>query len=349
MFLTGREIIAAVKKASTWREAVTVGEGDGLLITREALGAKAPEFVADDSLGLSDPVSLMKAKEKVEGSIEGYLRYEGLDLLFALALGSSSDPQQIDSSSAYSHLYQASDSIKGLFATLVIKKSQTPKGVWEIPSAKITGFTISGEVGELAKVSFDLLGNKIETENPVNSDSSLSAVTYKGKGLVCQVNEKARVRMNKTEDEALDDDDRIFPSSFEITFKRPFRENYELGYTDMSEPVQDDFTEATIRLTFDKYNIDTFMSAIESQEAYKMDFLFEGPLIPGTSVKYQLKIEIPKVVWTSGSADVDSPGLISHVAEGRMIKPESAPSGMETSSVIGVQIVNTLSTNPLSG
>ena len=346
-FITGREIVCGAKKASTWRQAVSLGSGDGVLITKESLGAKAPDFVVDDSLGNMEPLGIYKSREKVEGNIEGYLRFEGLDLLLALALGNAGDPEQVvGGEPAYSNTYSYASNIAGLFATLAVKKANTSKGIWEIPSAKITGFTISGSVGELATIAFDIMGNKIEIENPVNTD--LSSVTYVGKSAVCRMDTDFKIRMNQFSAAALSDSDKIFPSSFELTFRRPFRDNYELGYTDMSEPTQDGFTETTIRLTFDKYNLDTFMSAIENGGKFKMDITFIGDVISGSSSNYTLRIDIPLVEWTSGSADVDGPGLISHVVEGRMMKVDSPPDGMSINGPIGIYVINTRDTNPLA-
>jgi len=348
-WITGREIILAVKKASTWRSAVTVGAGDGLLITRESIGAKAPGFVDDVSLGQPDISRIVQVTESVTGaSIDGFLRYEGWDVLLALVLGSAGTPVN-EEGTAYSNTYNAAQSLAGLFATLAIKKANTAKGIWEIPSAKITGFKISGRIGELVQVTVNLMGNKIEIANPQNT--SLASVTYQSgldEDTVVRMDTQFKVRMNAQGGSALSDSDKLYPSEFELIYERPFKEQFEAGFRDMSEPVQSDFATGTIRLTFDKYNLDDFTSAIAGDVDQKMDLTFIGPTITGTT-NYTFRVDLPKITWRSASADVTGPGLIRHVVEGRLLRVDSAPEGM--SGVLGpvsIYVVNKRDQSPLA-
>ena len=146
--ITGREIVLGLKKASTWRTAVSLGANDGVLITSEAIGPKAPNFVDDDSLGQADICATHKVSESMTGaSITGRLRFEGWDVLLALALGTAGTPS-LEEGTAYSNTYKVADNIDGLFATLGLKKAATTKGIWELPSVKVSGFSISGRIGE---------------------------------------------------------------------------------------------------------------------------------------------------------------------------------------------------------
>jgi len=345
-FVTGREIIAGLKKASTWRTAVSLGSNDGLLILSEAIGAKAPTYVPDDSLGQSDIMDYYKVNEAITGAnITGYLRYDMWDVALALALGEAGTPTQVDGD-AYSNTYKPADNIDGYFATFAIKKANTTKGIWEIPSAKITGFTITARIGELARITVNMMGNKIETESPTNT--SLSSVTYRDRGNVCRMDTSFKIRMNSQSGSALADTDKIYPFGFTLTYNRPFQENFEASYTDMSEPVQNGFAEATLELNFDKYNLDTFMSAIENETDYKMDIVFEGETISG-STNYTFRIDIPKITWVTGEAPVGGPGTISHTVTGRLQKVESAPTGM--TGVLGplaIYVVNKRTSDPLA-
>lgn len=347
-FITGREIIIGVAKASTWRTAVALGAGDGILIQSESMGAKAPNFVPDDSLGQADIKCLIKTNENQTGSLQGYLRLEGWDVMLALALGTAGTPTQI-SGTAYYNNYSPADAISGLFATLAIKKADTTKGIWEIPSMKVTGFTLSAEIGALAQITFNEMGNKIETENPVNTTVTLGNVTYPTGCRQAKMDDRFKMRMNDQTGGALSDSDQIYPSSFELTYNRPHDDNYQAGYDDMSEPVQSGFSEATVTLTFDKYNIDDFMTAISTNVDKKMDILFEGDLISGGGgERYQMLIQLPKITWSSGSADVGGAGTIPHVVEGTLLVPDTAPTGMTTVDPVNIYVQNTRTTDPLA-
>ena len=349
-YITGREVIIGAKKASgDWRTAEALGAGDGILITGESFGAKAPTMVDDDSLGQADIKNVYRTHEGLTGAgVDGYLRYEGWDVLLALALGTAGVPSQLDGT-AYYNTYSPADNINGLFATMAMKKAGTTHGIWEIPSAKIHGFTIRGEVGGLATISFNIMGNKIENYGVSVANQDIDNVTPPTYLHVAKMDSNTALRMNAQGGAALQDTDKIYPFSFEVTYNRPMAEQYEAGYDDMSEPVQDGFAEATIRMRFDKYNLDTFMDAIDQDTEYKMDILLKGLQIGATGHYYQMRINIPLVRWRSGSADVGGPGTIAHEVEGRLLAVDSAPTGMTgVTDPLAIHVINTRTTDPLA-
>lgn len=345
-FITGREIIMGAKLASSWRTAVSIGANDGVLITGESMGAKAPTMLPDDSLGRADIKEMIQTHESISGaSLNGYYRYEGWDVLLALALGTAGVPTQI-TGTAYQNSYTPADNIDGKFATLGIKKSATTHSIWEIPSAKVMGFTLSAEVGRLAQIVVNVMGNKIENDDPVNT--SLASVTYPDESNIAKMDSRTKVRMNTQSGGALADSDAIYPFSFELTYNRPFDEHFEAGYSDMSEPVQNGFAESRLRLRFDKYNLDDFMDAIADEEAKKLDILLEGAAITG-GTRYQLRIDIPKLIVLSAGADVGSAGTIPHVVEARPLAVNTAPTGMSgVLDPLRLYVQNTRSSDPLA-
>ena len=348
-WITGRETILGMKKSTVWRSAETLGAGDGLLITRESIGPKAPTFVDDNSLGQADISRGIKVTEAVtNASVEGFLRYEGWDVFLALALGSAGTPSNVEGT-AYSNTYNVAENLDGLFATMAMKKSNTAKGIWEIPSVKVTGFNIRGNVGGLVSVTVNFMGNKIEIANPQNT--SLASVTYPSamiKDTVLRMDTQFKIRMNARGGSALADTDKLYPSEFELVYERPFDEQFEAGYSDMSEPVQSGFATGTIKLTFDKYNLDDFTSAIAGDADQKMDLTFTGPIISGAT-PYTFRLDLPKIIWQSVSADVNGPGLIKQVAEGKLLRADSAPEGMpDILGPLSIYVVNERDLSPLA-
>lgn len=343
-WITGREIVAAAKHASAWRTAVALGAGDGVLITSESGFTKAPQYKDDDSLGNPDILETYKMLESLSGpSLSGYLRYESWDVLLAHALGTAGTPTQVEST-AYYNTYSPADNIAGKFVTLAMKKSATTHNIWEIPSAKVTGFTISGRVGEFQTISINLMGNKLENQSAVNT--SLSSVTYPTKQNLIKFDTRTKFRMNTQSGDALSDSDIIYPMSYEITYQRPHQENFEAMYADASEPVQSGFATATIKLGFDKYSSDTFMDSIAADTEKKMDVLFEGDIIAG-STRYTLRFDLPKIRWQTGEAPVSGPGTIPHNLTGRLLGVSSAPTGMTgVTDPLSMYVVNTRTTDP---
>ena len=85
---SGTELRAAIKRASIWGTAVECGAGSGVLVLPSDI-KKTRESLIEDSLGTYFPNSSDPGPIKVEGELKAYLRYDGLDLLIALAMGAT--------------------------------------------------------------------------------------------------------------------------------------------------------------------------------------------------------------------------------------------------------------------
>jgi len=358
--ISGREFVMAAKKASTWRTAVACGADDGVLITSESLGDKAPKMLPDDSMGNDDIMEIYQVSESINGaSIEGYLRYEGWDVLIALALGTAGVPSS-EGSNVYSNAYYPASNIDDLFASIAMRKgsaTMTSHNIWEVPSASISGFTISANIGELAKITVNFSGNKIETESAVNTHSTMiNNVTYPTSSNIARMDSSFKIRMNDQGGAALDDDDKIYPMGFTLTYNRPLSEDYSAGYEDMDQPMQDGFAEASIELNYDKFNIESFMdtlAAAEDDADYfnKMDITFSGKEAgdTGSAMNYEMVISIPKVKWETGGAPAGGPGKISHNVKGSCMAVSAAPTGMTAMTTpIYIAVQNERSTDPLA-
>lgn len=356
-WLTGREVKMALKKATTWRTAVECGAEDGILITSEDIGAKDPTYVDDDSLGRADVMCTVKVMEGITGrGFEGYLRYENWDLALALILGTAGTPvAQEATSTAYANVYYCADNLADIFGTLAMEKAQTTYGVWEVPSAKLHGFTISGTVGELAKVEVELAGNKIENQSAINTSTTMANVTYPIECGIAKMDANFYVWMNAQDGAALQSSDAIYPHSFSVKYSRPVDEPYGAGNIDMDEPAQDGFAEAMLEMSFDKYNMDTYMDAIEADSEFKMIIGFEGEDIV-TGEPYKFEIYLPRIQFRTAESPVSGPGKIPHNVTGKLMAVTTAPTGMESTDDIGIdvvdpvaiRVVNTVDTSPLA-
>lgn len=89
MSATGSEIKFAAKKADVWGTPVAVGANNGFLI-RPSTFKKQQPFNVDDSLGLGWPSDGDLGEIKVDGDVVGYMRFDSLDLMIAMAMGGHS-------------------------------------------------------------------------------------------------------------------------------------------------------------------------------------------------------------------------------------------------------------------
>lgn len=350
-WISGREAKMALKKGTTWRTAVAVGAGDGVYIVSESFGDKAPKMLDDDSLGQYDVSEVYRMSEALTGSsFEAYARFQGLDVALALVLGTAGTPTD-EGSSVYSNVYYPANNIDDLFATIVMKKANTTEGIWEIPSAKLHGFNLSAKIGELSKYVFNFAGNKIETDATarVNNSTTLAAVTYPTTAAgqtksIMRMDSNFAIWMNAQSGVALSSSDAIYPLGFELVYNRPMDEPYSAGNFTMDEPQQDGFAEATLTLNFDKYNLDTFMQAIEDETDMKCLIKFVGGEAgtTGSGSNFFHHIYMPSIKIMTGAAPVSGPGKVGHTVTCRLMAASSAPLGMTSSDAVGIDVTTPL-------
>lgn len=89
MSATGAEIKFGARKAAVWGTPVALGANTGFLITPSDYKKDQP-FTVDDSLGLGWPTDGDLGEIKVDGNVKGYVRYDSLDLMIAMAMGAHS-------------------------------------------------------------------------------------------------------------------------------------------------------------------------------------------------------------------------------------------------------------------
>jgi len=345
--ITGREFLIGLKKASEWGTAVACGAGDGLLIKSESLKATI-EHLQDDSLGLpfiqrTDPGNIA-----VAGSIEAYLRYEGLDVAIALAMGTAGTPDDAGNG-AYSNEYVMADDLIGLFATIA-KKMKSDK-VHEFPSVKIHGFKISAEMNAPVIITLDCIANILELASVTNTTTTMGNLTYPDKGNRIIMNTSTTVRINDEDGAALDADDKIYPSGFELTFSRPVEGDQLGSASGVNEPAPSGIPEPPeLVMHFPRYD-DTNHQYFVDWDAFtrkKMDISFQGALIGGANY-YGFTINFPNLKVKDPEALVSSPGKIPATVPFICLGTDSAPTGMTgITKPFQLNIMNTRSTDPLA-
>ncbi|MDA8113873.1 MAG: hypothetical protein M0Z43_03975 [Acidithiobacillus sp.] len=153
---SGVNVKAAAALAGAWGTAVACGANSGILIKPHTL-KKTRQSLIDDSLGLYFPQNAVNAEIKCEGDIPSYLRYDGLDLLIALAMGATGgNPVQQGSTTAYAQAFPLSNTLDGYFATFIVNNQIN---IDEYTSVKLNGFKITGQVGKPLEIAFHAIAN----------------------------------------------------------------------------------------------------------------------------------------------------------------------------------------------
>lgn len=342
----GVNISAAIKKAAVWSTPVACGAGNGVLIQPPTMKLSRDDMV-DDSLGTYFAKAADMGQTAVGGvSIPAYLRYDSLDLLIGLAMGATGGaPVQQGATAAYAQSFTLADSLDGLFGTFAVNKD----GVYveELPSLKITGFTIKGEVGKPVQITFEGIANDKRYDSVTNTGASFANVTYtETENRVLY--RHCVMRMNAQSGGALAAGDKIYPSSFELSFKRAMSGVYGVsGFDTIDEPTNDGKPEVTLRLEFPRDTAATLMTDFAAGNAKKMDIVFTGGLIADTYYR-TFKMEFPNLHIKDADAPVVQ-GIIKQTVDFDCLGCAAAPTGMAAiTKPFKVSVINQQTANVLA-
>lgn len=341
---SGREIIVAVKKATTWNTAVACGALNGILILKEGVKG-GPAYEPDDSLQTWPKVGDLGAKS-YQGDITAAMRYRGLDLLLALAMGTAGSPAQQGGTTAYLHTLQLATSTEGKFCTLAIDKGHS---VWEYAGCKIAGFTLRGEAGKPLELVAHVICSDLarNTTAGTNNNTTMASVT------IPDTQRRVHFRqgvwwINAQGDAALDADDAIYPNKFELVFKRKLSTDPVAASDVIQEPLEDGKPEVRLTLAFPKYTADTYLDAFVNETYQKLQVKFTGGLISG-AYYYGLNFYFANLKCVNAEAAVDGAGKIIHPLEFDCLGCDSAPTGMTGLTVpFKAEIQNLLTTDILA-
>jgi hypothetical protein len=336
-----------LKKAATWRTAVAAGANDGILILSESF-KQTIEHIDDDSAGLAFIQRTDQGKINAGGGIEAYMRYEGLDTLIALIMGTAGAPVQQAATAAYINSYVMADNVSGLFATLpMLKKSDK---VWEFPSVKYNKFGLSGEMNAPVKLTADGIANQLELASVINTAATMASLTYPDKGNRIIMNKDAHFWLGDESGDALDIGDAIYPSGFDLSFDRPMEADLTTGNEDVDEPVGEGFPQATLTLNFPRYNDanHTFFTDWEALTRKKMEIYFKGGVIE-TTYYYEFKISLPNLKVIDPDAAISGPGKIPMSLSFKVLGTDTAPTGMTgITQPFQIDVQNKRTTDPLA-
>lgn len=344
----------AVKKSTTWGTAVTLTTGDQVEFISESLTPDA-QFISDEGLsGSKGRLAGDKGNEFHSGDLVCDVRYEGLGVLFAAALGDDEAQDQEGSDDAYRHNLQPADDMSGIHVTVGIDKGVA---VWEYPTCKVNGFSFSCANGERARATFPLIPQSLAIGTGTNTSSSGWSLPANRDFLKFA---QMAVRINAQSGSALDPTDLIYISSFEVAVNHNFpTDDVTTQFGNLiDEPVGDGFLDVTGSLNFSKYHDGTggpaessadLVAALLDKSVWKMDVVFTGPVADG-SATFGFEFYFPSVQFSDGDANIGGPRRIPTNLNFSASRVLTAPTGFDATHTraVNLQIVNQVSTDFLA-
>jgi hypothetical protein len=330
--LTGREIVVAIKKAAAWRTAVSVGAGDGqFLLSDGLLGGRTIATLRDEPLGLDYVQNSDSGLETVAGDITAWLRYQGQELLLALAMGDSQ--VKTGAGPTYDWDCYLSTTLRGLFATYVTLLASNR--VAEVPSMKVTGLGLSAEFGNPVQVIWHLIGNILRVTGDagiVNTTTETDAVTIDNDSKDNRVilNENAEFLINAESAGALaSPGDRLGIASFNFDFTRPSDAFHIVNATDLGveEPIGSGFPDPTLEIVlpeFDDTEAVKYLADLRDGDTSKASLTFAK----GTDYEFEifwprLRVSVDAPSWTG-------PGRLPNTITFQCLKATAAPTGFNS-------------------
>lgn len=344
----GREVTAAIKKASTWGTPLAAGAGDGVLILSEGLGAGAAEDLIAEEAGVSFVESSDRGNVDIDGTVTAFYRYEGaVNRLMALAMGTAT-VAQIGTTTAYRHQFDLANTLDGVLGTWVVGKNVS---VWEWPSVKVFGFTLSGQAGQPIQIEFRMRADSLNrnTSSGTNNNTTLSNVTYRSKALRALF-QHLTFRMNNQGAAALASPaDEVKVTRFRLAYARPMDVTHIQGSRFIIEPTENGLPEVRLEIQLPEYTADTFLSDLDARTAKKADLTFNSGVSAGDGNNYSLLLQFPQLYIVGGEAAVDGAGKIVAPLTLRAEMAQSAPAGMTgITKPFHVETVNKAATGELA-
>ena len=334
----------------TYRTPVVVGAGDGLEPTSESISQDAQLIDSEALTGSRSRGAGDRGNELHNGDMELEMKYEGLDVLLAMVLGTAAAPVQQATDDAYLHEFTVLDTaMEGLFGTLVIDKQLE---VWEYPSVKVNSLTISATSGALTTVTANFVESNLNRNTSIgtNNETTVLAITLPANRDFL-LWEQLAIRMNPKTGIALAAADLVYPNEFTVTINNNMvTDDVSTRFgREIEEPCPDNFLEVTGSINFARYNDENnkFVDALFSKEIQKLDAIWTGPIADGAT-NFALSILMPSLQIASGDVNIGGPGRVPANFEFTGSKAlDGAPTGF-TQDQISLELINQRNTAVLT-
>lgn len=349
--LSGRHVIGALKKASTWGTSVAPGANDGMLFLSEGLGVIAQESIINKSIGGRDShvYDSDKLNFQVQDSvISQEMIFEMFELSLALAMGTAGSPSS--GTDGYTHTLRPKIDNQDIFGTLAFEKKENTI-IHTYPSVKFKGFEITGQAGENLKLNSTLIPCGFTNADGTVVAAAFDNVTHRAKSGIVNFN-KCQFWMNAQSGGAVATGDAIYPSGLTFQYMRDMEPKFvSRNKTDATafysdQPEDGDFPEIMLTLDFPKYSVDTYVTALLADTHYKMKINFQGALI-GTDY-YNFALYLTNLELLNANAAIEGSGKIVQPLEFRCKAASAAPTGMSYADPFYIQVVNTVSSDYLA-
>ena len=329
---SGIEGLFGIKKASTWGTSVAVGASNcGFRpIVGSWMWDETPEPLPDMSFNADAHrrARTFTGRYDVAGKFAVEAKYDGLDTLIALMLGTAGVPS--GGGAPYTHTIYRKNDMTGIFFSLGWYDGIKTH---EIDSAKFDEMKISGTAGRVLRYDFSWFG-RLRSENTATNanlsslteNSTIAEVQWLNSTITYQIAAFASSLAAFT------------PLDWEVTFKAPYNKDAARTSEYILEPHRGD-VDVTGAFGI-PYEATTLISAAKSGAQYK------GKLVH-TVGSLQHNIWLPSITFEKADMPMQDKSSMTKRLTFRAEKAASTPSTF-SQAVPYVELLNNNSANPLA-
>lgn len=271
----------------------------------------------------------------------------GLNVLFAAALGTAGAPAQQDTSDAYLHTWRMKKTIQGIFGTLGVSRSDY---LSEFQSAKVGGFKISGTQGELVQVEFPIVAYDEDVASAINTVAGFEGFAIPEWELATF--NHVSLFMNAQDGADFTGGDEQYISAFSVDFNRNIQAKRSSKYPGKSdEPVPGDGVTVTGSFDFPARGSEhsSILALAHSKTPQKMKLSMVGPTCDG-AYAFEFHVWLNNVQISEAPDNVSSRGVTALSVQFEANTASAVPTGFPAnmSEAIGVQCQNLLTADALA-
>lgn len=348
--ISGVNTNAAIKVATTWGTAVSVGAGNRFA------GEITPSFNVEEltsrAIGSGAYMLSTATRGRYVPTVQlvadlGYRN--NCDVLIAQMMGTAGAPTETTGGQGdYLHTITVNTTLNAKYLTFVFENSSTT--VLEFPTCANQSINIKSQsVPGYIDFTADLLADQAKISSPTNNNAAVAAATFTegtAELVACAYDDSYRI--NSQSAGAVAGGDQYNITSFDLTINRPQETIGEIkAATGLSAPTATNYIDGTFTATVKELADLAYFTIWSAETATKSRLSIEGTQI-GTGVNKRFTCLMPRMLLvTEPQYAVTANGVNALTLNFRLLKASANPTGM-SSTYPYFEIVNTLSTSLLA-
>jgi hypothetical protein len=347
----GSQVKSAIKRSTSWGTAVSPGAGNLLIIDSDSVkgGEEAIKDVGLNGSAWGTPGPLLGSSIAAGGIVLGSRFATNIDLVWALAMGSSGSPTSLGSG-AYTHKIDLVDSLTEQFTFWMDKVVSS----WRVDSAMVSSIGFTATLAQRTVLNLNVIGRNLDAASGVSLSSATEPENTTGQNTFWNLN-KAHFYINAASGATLTSADILPISEFSLQLDNNLATNDFLASTDcaagvIAKPTRVGQPGVSGSFSLPEYAVNTWRSAYSAKTEYKIVMEFCGPTIPGSASTYTFRFSLPRVrIAEMPDNAIPGPDRIPNKVMFHAYEADSAPSGMTAiTKPLSLLVTNARSTTILS-